>query len=248
MQIPNYRKISIRGIKIDDITYQDLCEYIECKLTAGKQEVITYANADTINRSYSAPEIINTINSFDIVHPDGIGIFLASRFLFGGKGFRRRFTGSDFYPQLINAALKNKYSFFFFGGEQKTLSALMKNQPDLIITGTHEGYDFNDEEVVSVINSSNADILVAGLGRGKQEKWIIANRVKLNSKIIIAVGEGIKVFEGGKKRGPVFLRKIGLEWLVRFLFNPVKHFKRYIIGNPLFLCRIITLKLRNLKE
>jgi N-acetylglucosaminyldiphosphoundecaprenol N-acetyl-beta-D-mannosaminyltransferase len=248
MQIPNYRKVSIRGIKIDDITYQDLCEYIERNITAGKQAVVAYANADTINRSYSNPEIINGINSFDIVHPDGIGIFLASRLLFGRKGFRKRFTGSDFYPYLINTALKNNYSIFFFGGEPKTLSLLKENQPDLIIAGTHEGYYFNDEEVVSAINSANADILVAGLGRGKQEKWIIANRAKLNSKIIIAVGEGIKVFEGGKKRGPVFLRKTGLEWLVRFFFNPIKHFKRYIIGNPLFLCRIITLKLRNLKE
>jgi len=248
MQIPNYRKVSIRGIRIDDITYDDLCELIERKITAGKQAVITYANADTINRSYGNPEIINRTNSFDVVHPDGIGIFLASRFLFGSNGFRKRFTGSDFYPYLINAALKNKYSFFFFGGEQKTLSILKKNQPDLIIAGLQEGYDFNDEEVVALINSSNADLLVVGLGREKQEKWLIANREKLNSKIIIAVGEGIKVFEGKKKRGPVFLRKIGLEWLVRYLINPIKHFKRYIIGNPLFLCRIITLKLRNLKE
>lgn len=248
MQIPNNRKVSIKGIKIDDITYHDLCEYIQSKITAGQQAIVTYANADTVNRSYSNPEIINVINSFDIIHPDGIGIFLASRFLFGSKGFDKRFTGSDFYPYLINAALKNKYSFFFFGEEQKTLSDLKKNQPDLTIAGTQEGYDFNDEEVVSLINSSNADLLIVGLGRGKQEKWIIANRRKLKSKIIIAVGEGIKVFEGGKKRGPEILRKIGLEWLVRFLFNPVKHFKRYIIGNPLFLCRIITLKLRNLKE
>ncbi len=57
--------------------------------------------------------------------------------------------------------------------------------------------------------------------------------------MILAVGEGIKVFSGEKKRGPMFLRKLGLEWLVRVFVNPSGNMERYLIGNPKFILRVL---------
>lgn len=241
-------KISVCGINIDNITYTELSELLNSRTSAGEKTTITYANADTINRTFSNPGIARELNSFDIVHPDGIGIFIASKILFGKNGLRNRFTGSDFYPFLMDIVLKNNFSLYFFGETDEILSQVIAKHPDIEVSGKHNGYDFNNDEVVADINSSKPDILIVGLGREKQNSWILSNHQNLNCSIIIAVGEGIREIAGEKKRGPVFMRKIGLEWLVRFLHNPIKHFKRYIIGNPLFLCRIITLKLRNLRQ
>jgi N-acetylglucosaminyldiphosphoundecaprenol N-acetyl-beta-D-mannosaminyltransferase len=88
--------------------------------------------------------------------------------------------------------------------------------------------------------------LIIGLGQPLQEKWINDNHAQLNASVLIAVGDGIKVFAGEKRRGPLFMRKLGLEWLIRLFFNPFKYFNRYMVGIPVFLYRIIRAKLSKL--
>jgi N-acetylglucosaminyldiphosphoundecaprenol N-acetyl-beta-D-mannosaminyltransferase len=65
--------------------------------------------------------------------------------------------------------------------------------------------------------------------------------------VIIAVGDGIKVFAGNKRRGPKILQKLGLEWFVRFIFEPKRLWKRYLFGIPLFIFRVIKFKFMNTK-
>lgn len=244
----NTNGLVIRGISISNIGYSGLLAIIKKSILEGRQTAIAYANANSINSLYEFPELRNWLNRFDIIHPDGSGIRIAARILNKPLTASSKFTGSDLYPLLINEAIRNKFTFYFLGHDSGTLSRISEVNPELIVTGTHEGYNFRDEEVLQDINRNSADILIVGLGTPKQEQWTAANRDKINSKVILCVGEGIKVFAGSKSRGPAFLRSVGLEWLWRFLGNPVKYFRRYIIGNPLFLYRIISTKMRKLAQ
>ncbi|MCI0450330.1 MAG: WecB/TagA/CpsF family glycosyltransferase [Chlorobi bacterium] len=237
--------MEIFGVKFNNITYNELSDAICASIEGNSKILITYANAHTLNKSYANKTLINTVNSFDIVHPDGIGIYLASKILYKKNCLNKRFTGSDFYPIFAEEAIKNKWKVFFFGHDNETLNKIKLNYPDLIISGLKEGYQFNDNEVINSVNSSETDVLIIGFGFPKQEQWIYENKDRLKCKVILAVGEGIKVFAGTKIRGPGFIRALGLEWLVRFFANPIKFFSRYITGNPIFLCRIIILKMRN---
>ena len=193
-------------------------------------------------------EFTELLNRFEVIHPDGIGVYFASHFLFGNRGLKKRFSGSDFYDELIRYCTEQKRSLFFFGHDDKTLSRIRSKYPELVIAGLQNGYQYNDDEVISTINNSGTHILICGLGMPRQEEWIIRNRGKLECKVMLCVGEGIKVFSGTKLRGPVLFRKLGLEWFIRFLSNPLRYFTRYVIGNPLFLYRIIALKMRNLRR
>ena len=240
--------LNINGIIITDTGFPELLSVIDKSIVNNKQTAIAYANANSINLSYKYPVLIRSLEQFDMIHPDGTGVRLAARILNKPFGSNHRFTGSDFYPLLINNSIKNKHSYYFFGHDNETLSRISAIYPDLIISGVHSGFNFSDDEVIDDINSHSADILIIGLGTPLQENWTAKYRGKLNSKIIICVGEGIKVFAGNKKRGPVFLRVLGLEWLWRYFTNPFKYFGRYIIGNPLFLYRIISIKMRKLAE
>lgn len=240
--------LNINGIIITDTGFSDLLSAIDINIKNNKQTAIAYANSNSINLSFRYPELVKSLKKFDVIHPDGTGIRLAARMLNTPFGSDQRFTGSDFYPLLINNSIKNKYSYYFLGHDNETLSRISANHPDLIISGFHNGYNFSDDEVIDDINSHSADILIIGLGTPLQENWTAKYRGNLNSKVIICVGEGIKVFAGNKKRGPVFLRALGFEWLWRFFTNPFKFFGRYIIGNPLFLYRIISIKMRKLAE
>jgi N-acetylglucosaminyldiphosphoundecaprenol N-acetyl-beta-D-mannosaminyltransferase len=241
-----FNKIEIFGVNVASVNYSELSSAVENAMTRNQKLAITYANANTLNQCWKKDELIDIVNSFDILHPDGIGVYLASKFIYGKNGFKQRTSGSDFYPLLIQSAIKNKWSFYFFGHDKKTLDKINPKYPELNVAGFHEGYNFNDDQVINLINSSNADILIAGLGFPKQDRWIYENKNKINCKVIIAVGEGIKVFAGTKIRGPKILRALGFEWLVRFFTNPFKYFARYILGIPIFLCRIIVIKFTKL--
>lgn len=240
------RKLFPGGIGVDAVDYNSMTNAIERTLSENRKLRITYLNASCFNILYKNDSLKKLIEDFDVIHPDGVGIYLAARLLFRRNAITQRFTGSDFYPLLWKSCIQNRRSIFFFGHDDDTLDRIRKNIPDLNIAGTHNGYDYADNDVVEKINVSGADVLVAGLGYPFQEKWVMKNFPNLNCMVIICAGEGIKVFAGSKKRGPRFMQAIGLEWLVRLVLNPFKYFKRYVIGIPLFLYRIITIKIRNL--
>jgi N-acetylglucosaminyldiphosphoundecaprenol N-acetyl-beta-D-mannosaminyltransferase len=235
---PKHSEIDIAGIKLSILDDVGMMKSIESALANNKQCTIAYCNARTVNYTYEDKEFKDVLKGFDIVHPDGVGVYLASRFLYGSKGQSARFSGSDYYDVLIDYCASQKKKLFFFGHDDETLEKIQAANPELKIAGLQNGYDYDD----------NTDILICGLGMPRQENWIKNNRGKLNCSVLICVGEGIRVFSGTKLRGPLLLRKLGLEWLIRFLSDPFRYFGRYIIGNPLFLYRIIVLKLRNLRR
>ncbi len=239
MPIMTLDTVKIFGIKINKLTNSTFLELFRKSIKNKHKITIGYANAHTLNSGYSDKSLGELLNSMDYVHPDGIGVFLASQYLHGNSGLKARLTGSDFYPLLIDECIKNGWSLFFFGHKKQTLEKIKQLHPTLKIAGTAEGYEIDSSKVIEAINSSHPDILIIGLSFPLQEKWIHEFKDKIDCRIILAVGEGIKVFSGEKKRGPLFLRKLGLEWLVRVFTNPSGNMGRYLIGNPKFTARIL---------
>ena len=227
---------------IQNISYAQLLQEIENNILENKQLLITYCNAQTCNLCHKFPGMQKIIAEFNIIHPDGFGIFFASKFLYGRNGFQNRLTGSAFYQLLLEKGIKRNWKFFFFGDKDETLKEISSVHPELMIAGCHNGYTYENGKLLSLINDSKPDILIVGMGSPKQEDWIINFKSKLDVKIILAVGDGIKVFSGSKKRGTGFIQKIGLEWMVRLFFEPKRLWRRYLVGNPLFLIRIIKCK------
>ena len=236
-------KLDILYVEISKVDYSDIQILIKNTFLEGKRIVITGANVSTINLALEKLKFREVLSKFNLVHPDGIGVFLASKFLYGKNGFSKRITGSDFYIELIKESLKNNWSFFFFGDTDETLSKISKANPDLYVKGFCNGFNFNNDKLIKDINTAKPDILIVGLGSPKQEDWIVTNRDNVNPKVIIAVGDGIKVFAGTKKRGTKLVRILGLEWFVRLINEPKRLWKRYIIGIPLFILRVLKYKL-----
>lgn len=238
--------INLFSLNVAIIDHDALLQLISQIISLNKKKCISYANAHVLNSIYRNIELRDRINSIDLVHPDGVGIFLASRFIYGPKGLKKRFVGSDFYPLLAREAEKNQWKIFFFGHDDQTLNKIHGAYPGLNICGLNEGYNFDKEELIGKINNCSPNLLIVGLSHPLQENWLFENHVRLNFNICLLVGDGIRVFANTKRRGPVFMRKIGLEWLFRLCRHPLRYWKRYVIGNPLFLYRIFKIKLSNL--
>lgn len=240
-------KIEIFGLNVERLNYGNLL-YIIYSAIKNKQKIkIAYANTNTLNKIYVDSNLRKIFKSFDYIHPDGIGIFLASKILYGKQGLEFRITGSDFYPFLVNKAIKENWKIFFFGHTEEVLQKVRSENISLKITGTFTGYDYDNRRVIENINLASPDILIVGLGCPLQETWIYENFDKINSKVILAVGDGIKVFADVKYRGPKFFRKIGFEWFFRFLSDPLKNFNKSVIGNMIFVFRILAYKFKSKK-
>lgn len=231
--------IKIFGLSIAKTNNLDLINYIENEISFDRNSLITYVTFNSLNEYYSKKVAMSIYNKFDLIHPDGIGVYFASKLLFGADYFKERFTGSDFYPTLIEAAIQHKWKIFFFGDKLETLEQIPIKNSELNVVGYISGYDFDNDNVVKKVNNAKPNILIIGLGQPRQEKWVIDNKEKLTTNVVIAVGDGIKIFAGTKQRGLKVIQKIGLEWLVRLVYNPKLYWKRYLIGIPLFIFRII---------
>jgi N-acetylglucosaminyldiphosphoundecaprenol N-acetyl-beta-D-mannosaminyltransferase len=236
------------GIKVANVSYSELSKYIKETIDHNKRRIITYVTAHSLNIIYKNCEVKEIFNKFNIIHPDGIGTFLAIRFLYGKKNIEKKITGSDFYPILIDAAIRYKWRIFFWGNEINVLERIQNQHEGLDICGYDEGYKISLSKIIQNINMSKADILIVGMGCPLQESWIIKVKDELDVKVILAVGDGIKIFANVRNRGTKLFRNIGLEWAFRLLSEPGRLWKRYIIGIPLFILRIIKLYLRRGKN
>lgn len=211
---------------------------------------VTCVNQYYLNLAFDDGEYLNQINNFELVHPDGIGVSLAAWFLKGIKNIPKRITGSDFYLTLLNALNERGSALFILGDNEevlrKSVDRITKKYKQIRICGYHHGYiDLNDSNLIEIINSANPYLLFVGLGAKRQEYWINKWKNKLNVKKIIAIGGGLRVIGKDRARGPRLLQKLGLEWFVRLITNPTKMWRRYLIGIPQFILRVIFQKIHS---
>lgn len=237
-------KADLLGITIDFMPYEDLI----IKIFQKGYKTITYANQYVLNEAFTNEKLRSDLSKFDLIHSDGIGVQKAFKYLYDKN--TSRVTGSDMYYKLFDILNQKSLSIFIFGSTQNVLESSIKfiNErfPQIIIKGSKNGFsNLSDPEIVKEINLSNSDFLFVGLGTPKQESWIVENKDILQVDKIISIGGGLRVITGDRKRGPVFIQKLGLEWMVRLVEEPVKNFQRYIVGIPLFLYRIIKQKSNN---
>jgi N-acetylglucosaminyldiphosphoundecaprenol N-acetyl-beta-D-mannosaminyltransferase len=240
---------NILGINILFANYNDILE----KIFSDGIRTIACANQYYLNLAYENKKYKNNLNSFDLVFPDGVGLKWAAGFADQHEVIKKleRINGSDIYPEIINRIFNENLSLYILGDSQTVLDNALKNIRDrfqgIRIAGNHNGYfDLYNVKIIEDINSSNPFFLLVGLGAPRQEEWINRWKDKLNAKKIVAVGGGLRVIAGDRKRGPRWVRNIGLEWLVRLITEPIKNWKRYIIGIPLFIYRVLIQKIQKL--
>ncbi len=196
-----------------------------------------FVNAHCLNIAFGNRAYAKLLNQAEQVWPDGVGVAIAAKYR--QTPVSQNVNGTDMLPLLCETG----HSLYLLGGKPGVAEAAQKKlqatYPTLRILGTWHGY-FQDEltAVINDINNKSPDILLVAMGVPRQEFWIAANRQQLNCRVCLAVG-GLLDFAAGKiPRAPRWLRRLKGEWLYRLWQEPRRMFKRYVIGNPLFLWRI----------
>ena len=230
------------GINIVNTTMSEALDWIEQKVLQKQKVMLAFVNPDCLNIAYTNVDYRGILQVADRVLPDGIGINIGCRIL--NESLMANINGTDLFPRLCDRAAKNRHSIFLLGGlpgvAELAAHAMQERYPDLVIAGTHDGFFEKDQEsqVIESINNSGAAILCVGFGAPKQELWLARNREILQPNVCLGVGGLFDYYSGRIPRAPVWIREIGLEWTWRLVQEPGRMWKRYIIGNPLFLFRV----------
>ncbi|NLL96640.1 MAG: WecB/TagA/CpsF family glycosyltransferase [Clostridiaceae bacterium] len=237
-------KTDIHGVMIDNVNMDEALEIVLTMLKGKTANKIFTPNAEIIMQANRDPELLNILNSAELVIPDGAGVILASRIL--KCRLKEKVSGIDLVKKILTNTKKRPVSFFILGGKpgvaEKASINILSDYPKAKIMGFRNGYFEESEtpEIIKQINDSKAEVLLVGLGAPKQEKWIHKYAGQLNSKVIMGIGGAIDVFAGNAALAPEFMRKAGLEWLFRLIKEPGRY--KRMLDLPRFM--ILTFKKR----
>jgi N-acetylglucosaminyldiphosphoundecaprenol N-acetyl-beta-D-mannosaminyltransferase len=183
----------------------------------------------------------------DWLVPDGAGVVMASKLL--GEGVAERVTGSDVFLGLLermNAA--GGMSVFFLGSTLDTLALIRarmaRDYPDIKVAGVYSPpfkatySSAENDEMVRAVNAAAPDVLWVGMTAPKQEKWIHANRARLNVKFAGAIGAVFDFYAGRVKRSHPVFQRLGLEWLPRLVQQPRRLWRRMLVSAPVFVWHV----------
>ncbi len=241
-------KVNLIGIEFDNKTMDQAVEDIDKAIETENAITIYYVNPDCFNRMYNDRDYYNIIKSNKIVYPDGIGVHIACKML--GNPLKENINGTDMFPYIRDLAIKKEYRIYLLGGKpgvaEQMKDKLKEDYPEIKICGTADGYFDRSQsnEVVERINESKADILFVAFGAPLQEKWINEHRNIIKADVVLGVGGLFDFYSERIERAPRWMREIGMEWSYRLYKEPVRMWRRYIIGNPLFLFRVLDWKYR----
>jgi len=234
-------KCEILGVRFTPASLDSAVYYICRHLRDLQGRYICFCNVHTTVESYEDPAYRAVQNGAALVMADGAPIMQQER----RKGFpeAERVAGPDFMTRMFKATMDGKVSHYFYGAKEETLQKLKENlldrYPGIDIRGLYSPpfrplTEEEDEADIRRINESGADIVWIGLGAPKQEKWMAAHQGKIHG-VMMGVGAGFDFHAGTIRRAPVWVQKIGMEWLYRLFQDPRRLIRRYFISNFKFL-------------
>jgi N-acetylglucosaminyldiphosphoundecaprenol N-acetyl-beta-D-mannosaminyltransferase len=239
------RKIEVLGTQIHALSLDQLLFAIRDCIENDRLAVMSYVNIHTLNIAYTTPWFRDFLNRSYLTFCDGFGVKLAAKLT--GQNLPQRFTPPDFMESVCELARRQNWRVFFLGARpevaQHAADKLREKLPGLQIQAHHGYFEKavdcpENRRVREQINQFRPQILVVGFGMPLQEKWILENIRSLHINIAFPAGAMFDYLSGAVPRGPRWLTDHGFEWLSRLVSEPRRLWKRYLIGNPLFIWRI----------
>jgi exopolysaccharide biosynthesis WecB/TagA/CpsF family protein len=243
------RNFHVFGVEVFNSSMAEALDDLEERLESGAKSTVGFVNADCLNKCFSNTEYHETLRAMERVYPDGIGVRLAAQMF--GNGVEENINGTDLFPLLCQRLSGTSHGIFLLGAREglaeKVAEKMTERYSGITFSGCQHGYFSaeNEDDVINKINASGASVLLVALGAPQQELWLAKNRDRLNVRILMGVGGLFDFYSGRIERAPVWVREIGLEWVWRLLQEPGRMWRRYVIGNPLFLYRVWRQKKRN---
>ena len=221
--------------------------------------LINTVNAHSYNTARKDSLFAEALTNGDVLIPDGVSIVKACKWIKAKSQPKERIAGWDLFSfemekleresEELRTKSEESKIVMFMGSSQKVLDLIVKRAvelyPHLKVVTYSPPYkpEFSDEDnkaIIDAINAANPDLLWIGMTAPKQEKWTYSHWNELNIHCHVGtIGAVFDFFAGTVERAPIWWQEHGLEWLYRLIKEPKRMWRRYIIGNTLFLWNMV---------
>ncbi len=239
--------VTILGITINNVTMAEAIDEMVRRLDGDMGFQICFVNADCANMAYRDAGYREVLRNAPYVLADGIGLKLAGKML--RSDIKQNVNGTDLFPRLCSALEGTGKRVFLLGARPGITDAVRdwvaEHAPGAVVCGVHHGYYSAEEEpdVIRRISEAGADLLLVAFGAPRQDEWIAQHIGDTGAKVAMGVGGLFDFYSGRVARAPQWMREIGMEWLYRFIQEPGRMWKRYFVGNFVFLLHVVLQKL-----
>ena len=218
----------------------DFFKVIKNNLINDKKMFIVTANPETFMKADAISEFDEALRREDTtIVPDGIGVVKAANYM--GIGLKERITGVDISYELLKLANEYAKSIYLLGASKDvielTVSTIRGQYPNVNIVGYCDGYIEDKDAIFDDIESKSPDIVLVALGVPKQEILIAKHYDRFSKGIFVGVGGTFDVISGTKKRAPLIVQKLNIEWLYR-IWGDKERIKRFWNSNVKFIFKI----------
>lgn len=210
--------------------------------------LINTINAHSYNTALKDPLFAEALMKGDVLIPDGASIVMACRKLKAKSQPLERIAGWDLFSFEMEKLNKRGGKCFFMGSSEKVLGLIRQrvavDYPNIQVETYSPPYkpEFSKEDnesILEAINQADPDLLWIGMTAPKQEKWTYTHWKELNVHCHVGtIGAVFDFYAGTVKRAPLWWQEHGLEWLYRLIKEPRRMWRRYVLGNVLFLYNI----------
>lgn len=243
MTIP---KMDILGVPVMALTAAQAVMEIDQEIDRGGIVRLAYLNAHGSNIAASNPAFLKVLKDFWVFN-DGIGVDIAARVLHG-RVFPENLIGTDFTVRYLKDS-RRTWRIYLLGAKPGVAVAASKSlsnaAPRHEIAGVQDGYFASEDSlrVAQAIRASGADILLVAMGNPIQEQWIADFGAETGCRVIMGVGALFDFLSGDVSRAPLWVRRLRSEWIYRLALEPRRLARRYVMGNPYFLARVLRARL-----
>ena len=241
------RIVSIFGLNYCDLSMDDVLGEIEKAIFLKDRPIKHFTlSAELIVMANEDPALKEIYNAADLLTIDSYVVYYASRLL--GKEIPEPVSGSRVMLQFLPIAQKKGYRLYLLGAAKEVVAKVVENikndYPGINIVGWHDGYfgkagEAGEAVVVADIKRCKPDVLFVAMSSPLKEKFIHNNTAAMNVPVSIGVGGIFDIIAGKCQLAPEWVSKIGLEWLYRFIQEPRRMWRRYLITNFKFMGLVI---------
>lgn len=223
---------------------QETLGFVDNAITNKEQIHHVVVNAGKIVAMQKDLQLRQSVNESDIINADGQAVVWASKIL--GDSLKERVAGIDLMENLVELAAQKNYKIFLFGAKEeivkKVVSIYGASHGKDLIAGYRNGYFTKEEEpaIAQEIADSGAQLLFVAISSPTKENFLYQYKKELVAvNFIMGVGGSFDVVAGLTKRAPLWMQKAGLEWFYRFIQEPKRMWKRYLVGNSKFIYLVL---------
>ncbi len=214
----------------------------------GGKILINTINAHSYNTAQNDGLFAEALKNGDYLIPDGASIVKACRWLKCESQPKERVAGWDLFEFEMQRLNRAGGRCMFMGSSERVLNLIIERSnrvyPNIEVVTYSPPYkpEFSDEDnagIIRAINAAKPDLLWIGMTAPKQEKWAYSHWSELDINCHVGtIGAVFDFFAGTSQRAPQWWQRHSLEWLYRLFVEPRRMWRRYVIGNPLFLRNI----------